>query len=105
MRKIGEAPGSLEATYTCQCRGRMLSLSQGDWKLVVTEVILGERAKCVTVATGVDCKTTIGYCIASCSFGCRILVMSGRKSDVFAALVAVDKGRLVHRRFTLRLLR
>ena len=94
MRRIGEAPGEFQSRNTCQHRGRAFRFSQSKGKLRVTEVILRDGVEVVEVQTGVDCETTDDAYIVCCSFGDRILVMAGRGSNVFAALVDVDEGRL-----------
>jgi len=69
-------------------------LSQVFGRLQVAEVILGESARCVSVATGVDCKSYDDSLIACCSLGGHILVTGGSGKDVFAALVDTEGEEL-----------
>ena len=94
MRKLGALPRQIASYNTCQHKGRVFHFSQRAAKLRVTEVLLGDRVEFVEVQTDVRCKTSNDKVIGCCSLDGRILVMSGRKSDLFAALVNVDEGKL-----------
>jgi len=94
MRKVGETPWYFRSFNTCQHRGRVLHFFPAARELTVTEVILSERSRCLSVTIAVECKTSHEHHIACCSLGQHILLMAGEGAEVFAALVDVEEGLL-----------
>jgi len=80
MRKVGKIPNPCLSFNTCQHNGRTFHVSaDGEKKLCIGELILGEEARYVHVATGVSCKLGYVWRMACCSFGQYILVMTGKE--------------------------
>lgn len=94
MKKIEEKVWALGSCSTCQHKKRVFHAFLNGGKLFIAEVILGDGVRCVAVQTRVDRGETDYRCVACCSFGEHILVMTGKKGNVFAALVDVDEGTL-----------
>lgn len=95
MRKlIGNV--SLRNSNTVSCGGRVFSFSHTRGELLISEILLGQRVKRLDVSAGLNCKTDNEGLIACCPLGDGILVMAGAvdATDLFAALVVVDKGEL-----------
>jgi len=70
----------------------VFNISSDSGRLRVTEVVLGDEARCVGVTTDLACKSHDNECILCTPLGEDILVMAGRGKGVFAALVSVDGG-------------
>lgn len=94
MIRSGETPRRIWSPSTCTYEGRTLCFSQVKKKLRVTELILGEKVTFTDVETNVDCLSDRDYFLGCCTFGEAILVMGGSVNNIFAALVAVDAGKL-----------
>lgn len=73
-------------------RGRLFFFTAGGTKFTISEIVFfGRRAKDITVPLKMRfCDGPIGCC----SLGNHILVMTGQKKRISAALVTVEKGRL-----------
>jgi len=97
MKKVGELPWELRSYNTCEHHDRMFNfVPNGQRKLVVSEVFLGEEVEVKEVNTGLNCKCSNSHFFTCCPFGDKILVMAGEKNaaDFFCALVGVDPGEL-----------
>jgi len=94
MRRVGEVFARITASNTCQHKGRILSFSQRQKMLVLTEIILGDVAEFVSVETAANIHTTNDGRIACCSLGNSVLVLAEHKCDVFAAVIDIDDGAL-----------
>jgi len=94
MKKVGELTWELRSYNTCQYKERVFHFLSDSGKLRITEVILGEKARCMTIITDVSCKPGHDLYIACCSLGQHILIMAEDNADVLAALVDIDEGPL-----------
>lgn len=72
----------------------MFNPSSAAGNLSVTELVLGEVLRCVSVITRTKYKTIDCYYISCCSLGSHIPVMAGEGGKIFAALVGVRKKLL-----------
>jgi len=90
MKNLGKVPGDFTASNTCQHQGRLFHFSPDDWKLRVTELILGEKLQHWGLTFCIDCKSNYDFRIGCCSIGQSILVMGGDGGNVFAAIVWVS---------------
>jgi len=96
MKEVGKLPWCPRPDYTCEHRGRLFSFSADQEKLVVTEVIVGETARCVSATVRVRTKLDDSESFVCCSLGRYMLVIPRCHvtANSFAALVDVDKGPL-----------
>jgi len=90
MQNRGEAPAGIYSFNTCLHRGRVFSFAKKGREVAVTELVLGERVRYLTVSVPERCGQRLGCC----SLGEAILLLSeeGRKTTAF--LVRVRDGDL-----------
>jgi len=96
MRDLGGYFYGYLSHNTVNHQGRVFHFSQREGKLCVTEILFGPWLKTRTVNTDVDCKTDDDKYLSCCSFGGKILVMTGdrNETDMFCVLVNIEPGEL-----------
>jgi len=97
MKKVGRLPWKLWSCNTWEHQRRVFNfVPDGQRKLVVSEIFIGEKAEVGRVNTDVDCKCSDDCFVSCCPFAGKILVMAGdyRATDFFCALVSIDPGEL-----------
>jgi len=72
----------------------LLFFSAASGKLRVTEVLLGDKAQCVSVTANLKCKVDYDLYLACCSLGQHILIMGGKRGgDSFAVLMDIVEAK------------
>jgi len=95
MRQIGETPRRFYSFNTCEHQGRIFNVCSENRWLVIYEIVLGPTAEVHRLLTGVNIPAADdNWYTACCSMGERLLVMSGAKGSVFAALLDIGAGPL-----------
>jgi len=94
MKLLGNDLPDLRSYNTVTHKGRTFHFTQGEGKLFIYELIIGQRISWIRTSIYPNRPTELGGPISCCSLGDSILVMSSQGRDVFATLLTVENGGL-----------